>query len=306
MNIDRDLVCRFEAGLDPQHLDASEVPAALIGYGEISAIFRIGDDPVAYKRMPLFAGRAEAEAYAGMYAEYCDLLGRAGLALPDTETVLVAVPGRPVVLYIAQALLPPATIGNRLMHTLEKPAALALVAQVIGKMKTVWAFNKTVAPELEIAVDGQISNWAAIQTEGVNRLFYLDTSTPFIRKAGAHQLDPELLLQAAPGFLRWLVRWLFVADVLNRYYDPRLVLIDLAGNLYKEQLPDLVAPVIDTINRSMGNDITPLTLEEVEKYYREDKFIWALFLFLRRMDRWQTTKLLRRRYEFILPGKIKR
>jgi len=44
----------------------------------------------------------------------------------------------------------------------------------------------------------------------------------------------------------------------------------------------------------------------VEKYYREDKFIWTLFLALRRMDRWLTTTIFRKRYEFILPGKIKR
>ena len=56
----------------------------------------------------------------------------------------------------------------------------------------------------------------------------------------------------------------------------------------------------------MGDAMDPLTVGEVEKYYREDKFIWALFLFLRRLDRWLTTKLLRKRYEFILPGKIKR
>ena len=59
MNIDVDLLQRFEAGIDPQHLERSDVPATLIGYGEISAIFRLGDAPVAYKRMPLFsdAGR---------------------------------------------------------------------------------------------------------------------------------------------------------------------------------------------------------------------------------------------------------
>ena len=246
MDIDVDLINRFEAGIDPQHLERSGVPAELIGYGEISAIFRLGKAPVAYKRMPLFSDRPEAEAYVDMYREYCDLLSRAGLTLPETDTVLVENPGRPVALYIAQKMLPAETIGNRLLHTLEPAGALDLVEQVVGEMKKVWAFNESVAPDLEIAIDGQISNWAVIEEDGKERIVYIDTSTPFIRKETAHQLDPELLLQAAPGFLRWLVRWLFVADVLNRYYDPRLVLTDLAGNLYKEQLPGLVAPVVDT------------------------------------------------------------
>ena len=49
-----------------------------------------------------------------------------------------------------------------------------------------------------------------------------------------------------------------------------------------------------------------MTTKDVEKYYREDKMIWQLFLAFRRVDRFLTTKLLRRRYEFILPGKIER
>jgi hypothetical protein len=49
-----------------------------------------------------------------------------------------------------------------------------------------------------------------------------------------------------------------------------------------------------------------LTEAEVTQYYRQDKLIWTLFLAFRRLDRWVTTKLFRRRYEFILPGKIKR
>ena len=57
--------------------------------------------------------------------------------------------------------------------------------------------------------------------------FYLDTSTPLYRKEGSEQLEPELLLQAAPGYLRWFVEWLFLDDVMNRYYDARKVFKDL-------------------------------------------------------------------------------
>jgi len=50
----------------------------------------------------------------------------------------------------------------------------------------------------------------------------------------------------------------------------------------------------------------PLTKTEVDKYYKEDKLIWMVFLGLRRLDRFFATRLLWKRYEFILPGKIKR
>jgi hypothetical protein len=93
---------------------------------------------------------------------------------------------------------------------------------------------------------------------------------------------------------------------MNRYYDQRQVYIDLAANLYKEQRPDLIPMTIETINRQIGSDQIPLTEDDVKKYYREDKLIWTLFLSFRRIDRWLATRIFRRRYEFILPGKIKR
>ena len=68
----------------------------------------------------------------------------------------------------------------------------------------------------------------------------------------------------------------------------------------------MILPAVNSINRQLESGQIPLTIDVVKKYYREDKFIWSLFLSFRRIDRWLTTKILRRRYEFILPGKIRR
>lgn len=307
LKLDTEQLHRFEAGLDPQHLDRCEIKASLIGYGEISAIFQIAENPhIAYKRMPLFRDVGTAAAYAEMYREYCDLLSAAGLTLPKSETAVIEVPGRPVVLYIAQERLPDERIGNRLLHTVPEKESLALIAAVVREIQKVWEFNHRQLPALEIAVDGQISNWVAREENSRTPLYYIDTSTPFIRKNGAHMLDPDLILQAAPAWIRWLFKLLFVDDVLNRYYDRKFVLIDLAANLYKEQLPDMVPAAVDAINDSLTDKEISLSVRDVEKYYREDKLIWTLFLAMRRWDRWVTCTLFRRRYEFILPGKIDR
>ena len=307
MKIDQALLTRFEKGLDPQNLAGSAVPAAIIGYGEISAIFQIdGNKDVAYKRMPLFSSPKEAEAYSRMYGQYCSHLKDAGLTLPDDGTCIIELPDRPVVLYIAQKMLPEAHLCHRRIHTLSKDAAAEMIARVTAEIEKIWRFNKSAAPSLEIAVDGQLSNWAYNPDEAENDLFYIDTSTPFLRIDGTEQLNPELVLQSAPGFLRWIIRLFFLDDVMNRYYEPRLVYTDLVGNLFKEQKPDLVPLAVETINRKFSDADGVLTEKEVEKYYREDKMIWTLFLGFRRFDRWTTTKLRRKRYEFVLPGKIKR
>ena len=307
MDIDKDLLYRFENGLDPQNIKDSSIPASVIGFGEISTIFQISDNSdVAFKRMPLFSDRISAEKYKHQYHEYCDKLIEAGVKLPEHETIILQAPKRPVVFYIAQKQLPADRFAHRLIHALNPMNTCRLIEQVVSEISKIWRFNRSSRPSLELSIDGQLSNWACLEKGAETEIIYIDTSTPLYRKNGVEQLDPELLLQSAPSFLRWIIRWLFLKDVMNRYYDQRLVYIDLAGNLYKEQRPDLILDTIDIINQRLSDNLKPLTMEEVKKYYREDKLIWTLFLAFRRIDRWLTIKLLRKRYEYVLPGKIKR
>ena len=49
-----------------------------------------------------------------------------------------------------------------------------------------------------------------------------------------------------------------------------------------------------------------IALKDVRAYYREDALIWRLYLSMRRLDRFIHQYILRRRYPYILPGKIKR
>jgi len=253
--------------------------------------------------MPLFSDLGAAEVYERQFHEYCGYLRDAGLALPDHETMVITIPGRPVVLYIAQERFPGECFSHRLIHGREPGEAAGLLDRIIEEIDKVWKLNDSSHPVLQLAVDAQVSNWVCLEN---GNILYIDTSTPLYRKDGVEQMDPELFLQSAPAFLRWLIRWLFLKDVMNRYYDPRLVYVDLAANLYKEKRPELIPDAIRSINRRLPAGQQPLSPEEVEKYYREDKIIWTLFLAFRRIDRWMTTKLFRKRYEFLLPARIDR
>jgi len=304
MIADESLLYEFEIGLNPQRLKDSTIPAAIIGYGEISAIFQIADHPeVAFKRLPLFFDRSSAEKYTRQYHDYCHLLSESGLHLPEHQTFIIEPPDRPVAVYIAQKMLLPERFGHQLLHVFQPDDIRLLIAMIVREISKIWHFNRSHHPGLELALDGQLSNWVWIEEQHTLVMFYIDTSTPLFRRDGVEQLDPELFLKSAPAFLRWIIRLLFLEDVINRYYDQRQVYIDLAANLYKEQQPDLIPMTIDLINRQLGSDQDPLTVEDVKKYYREDKLIWTLFLAFRRIDRWLTTRILRRRYEFILPGR---
>ena len=306
MNIDEELLHRFEAGLNPQKIDDSPIPATILGFGEISAIFQIDHNKeVAFKRMSLFSERSSAERYARQFEEYCLLLTEAGLELPEHQTVVIQIPDRPVVCYIAQQRFPSERFGHRLIHHVSSKQILSLIEKVVFEISRIFIFNRSGRPSMEIALDGQISNWVETgSTDGP--LIYIDTSTPLYRKGGIEQLDPELFLKSAPAPLRWIIRLFFLKNVMNRYYNQRQVYIDLAANLYKEQRPDLIPITVKIINRHLFKDLQPVTPRDVENYYREDKLIWTLFLSFRKVDRWVKTKLVRKRYEFLLPGKIRR
>ena len=301
--IDSDLLDRLERGLDPARPKRSEVPFTVIGYGEISTVFRIdGGGEVAYKRMPLFRGEEEAERYVGSFVEYSAHLADAGILVPPQQTAIVSVPDRPVVLYIAQPLLPAEHFCHIRMQDAGADEARRVVATVTREVAKIWSWNGKNAPARELSLDGQLSNWV-LSAEG-GRPYYIDTSTPLYRIDGVEQLDPELFLKSAPALLRWVLRLFFVKEVLTRYYDLRMVLRDLAANLYKEGRDDLVSAAIDEINALFNG--SPLTVKDTEHYYAEDKTIWRVYLAFRRLDRFFASRLLRRRYHFLLPDKIDR
>ena len=315
-----DLLEKFEKGLDPRQPEHSRIPATVLGYGEISTVFAIqagGLQGLAFKRLPLFQSREEAERYGAVHAEYVRILAEeVGLHLPAHGQVMVSGPSGKPVFYIVQQRMAGESIGNYLLHHLAPEQVYRLLERVLDEMARAWHYNQT-QDRLRVAVDSQISNWAVGGLEAGSRdveaatLWYMDTSTPLLRLGGVEQLDTELFLRSAPSFLAWILRRLYLQQVVDRYYDPHLVTVDLLANLYKEQRTDLIPGAVDTVNRWLaaggtGQAVEPFTAAELEAYYREDARIWSLYLGARKVDRFLRTRLLRRDYPYILPGKIVR
>ena len=299
---------KFERGLDPEHPERSQIPARILGYGEISTVFEIdaeGLRELAFKRLPLFYNAKEVEKYTAVHTEYNRLLeNEIGIRLPSHDCALVSNSvGRPIV-YIIQKKLSTTAIGNRAIHTLSREQTLVLVKRVLQELNKVWEFNRRQTHVL-VGIDGQISNWVIDSDD--ESLLYVDTSTPLFRIDQVEQLDPELFLRSAPSFLVWILRWLFLKDVVNRYYDFRLVAVDLVANFYKEQEPELIPDVIRVVNDFFaGLNIQPITEKQVNDYYKEDALIWSLYFNMRKVDRFLHTRILHKEYPYILPGKIKR
>jgi hypothetical protein len=319
--VQSELLQEFENGLDPLNPQASRIPCHVLGYGEISTVFEIqveGLRDLAFKRMCCFETLDELKPYVDTYLMYNQVLeDQVGLHLPPYGYALfVSESGRPV-FYIIQKRLLPASIGNNALQFLPPQEIISLFKMVLLELHKVWVFNRSEA-DCQVGIDGQISNWALEGFDPLHpglsqgaSLLYVDTSTPMVRLHGVEQLNAELFLRSAPPYLTWILRILFLQDVVTRYYDPRKVTIDLIANFYKEQRPELVPELVAAANayiQGEGADLhlAEITEKEVSDYYREDEVIWRLYLSMRRFDRFVRKKMLGLEYPYILPGKIKR
>jgi len=273
---------------------------------------------LAYKRIPIFDTEQQVKRHIWAYRKYNQLLkDKAGLNIPDYDVAWFKDYKGNIQFYCVQEKIDENSVGNRVIHSLNKEDIKTLVLLVMKELKKVWEFSKK-NRNLDLGLDGQISNFAIINYDinhpRVNKdtkLYYLDTSTPMFRINGKEAMQAELFLKSAPSFLRWLLKALFLEETVDRYYDLRKVSIDLIANFFKEQKPELVPDLIKIINNFFKEDanmfdIEHITLEEVQKYYKSDKDMWVIFQSVRRFDRYLKTKLFRETYEFYLPEKIKR
>jgi hypothetical protein len=320
MNIDKSLLREFEQTIDPSHPEWSKIPIKILGYGEISIVFEITGDPfpLAYKRLPIFDNEEQVTRHANAFKEYTRLLrDDIGIAVPWSDVAwFPSADGRLIVLYCVQAKLAPQTIGNRVIQATNETNLKALVWCVMRELKKIWAFNKR-QEKIQVGIDGQVSNWSVTNVTTAaptitieDPLVYIDTSTPMYRVDGNEAMEATLFLKSAPGFARKLLMGM-LHEVVDRYYQWRLVANDFIANFYKEQLPGVVPAVVATINEFFATEasefgIKPFTVDEVKAYYKHDKQIWVLFQNMRRFDRFLKTKVQHKPYDFYLPGKIHR
>jgi hypothetical protein len=297
--IPEDFLLDFEENLDPSR-GRSKYRINVLGYGEISVVFEIPEYAgFAFKRIPNFKSEEEVKGYIELFDYYESLLRNAGMRLLKSHATYVLRKDGKAVLYIVQEKVNPSQVCNKIIHQHEDITQIFI--DIIEELEKVWKFNEE-NQGVEIGIDGQISNWALKDEE----LHYFDTSTPMVRINGQHQINAEVFLRAAPPVLRTILKKMFLQEILDRYFDFRLVVVDLIANLFKERRSDAIPKLVEIASDYFGErGIEPLTYDEVKKYYDSDASIWSLYLNARKIHRFFTT-IAGRRYEYFLPVRIER
>ena len=282
-----------------------ELQRVLIEAGEISQVlelrglgvccWRHPEDgramPVVYKKMPAFLHRADAEAYIEHYRDYNTLLrDEVGIAVPHFDARIVERESQ-VIIYVVQERVEPASVCHIILREIEAAAAERLFGAILREYTKLYRYNRRrAAEEFQIGLDGQIPNWAIAgyggnpsALTGEERLLYLDTNVPMIRIAGRDVVSTDMYFQALPGVARGLIKRMDLdTEVMDRYYQMRLIMLDFLGNILVRGRPDLLLRFVEMSNEVLAgpfaaDDLLPFTVEEVEAYYRRDVFIWRVW-----------------------------
>jgi hypothetical protein len=291
---DLDVLPAVEAAVQEALASGREDHLRVLGHGEISLVVGWpGDDPVvACKRLPAFPSVAAADRYADVFSRYLATLEGRGLHVVSS-TLRFLDPGgdgKPVG-YVVQPVLPATSLGPDILRAAApRPDHPLLAAVVAGVLATV---------DARTGLDAQISNWSWVDETA----HYLDVTTPILYDDGGLELDVDVLIAAYPWVLRPSLRRFAAPPIAAAYCDPRTVLLDLAANLHKERLTEWIPAVLEAANRELS---TPLTTDEVGRYYRSNARLWEVMLRLRRADRWWQRTVRRRSYPFLLPGPTRR
>lgn len=290
--------------IDDQELAALETEVArafatgdasslrVLGYGEISSVIAwpVAGGEVATKRLPPFRDDEQLVAYAACLDDYLAALAGAGIEPVTTELQTLGVNGS-LIAYLVQPILPPDSLGPVRFAAAGEAEAVALFEQLLDAITTFVTEGR--------GLDGQLSNWVF-----GDQLGYLDVSTPLLRDdGGTERLDESLFMASLPWAVRPVVRRFLLQEILDKYYQPRGVVLDLLGNLYKERLDPLIPALLPRANARLSEPIEP---REIERYYRGDARSWALLQRLRKLDRAWQRHVRRRAYPFLLPGPITR
>lgn len=284
----------------------------VLGWGEISTVAELVGSPftswrhpetgapmtVVYKKMPPFLNRADAEVFVRWYLEYNTILrDQVGIAVPAFTARIVKMPSGQVCIFVIQERVDPQSVGHELLRTIEPGAAERLYGLILREYEKLFRFNQAQrASGFQVGLDGQIPNWSVVGYQGDpnaltgnERLLYLDTNVPMIRIGGQDVVSTDMYFQALPGAARWLIKRLNLdQEVMSRYFQMRVIMLDFLGNLMVRHRADLVPHLLKMSNDALAGPFAeggfaPFTLEEVYKYYRSDVATWRL---------WRSLKLL--------------
>lgn len=277
-----------------------------LGFGEMSRPVTLVRRPnpladalpapaLVFKRMAPFPDAEAAAIYVRKYEEYNRRLrDEVGLAIPDFwARTLRDRRGRTVV-YCVQARLDSRALAKSILRKRDRRQCHILFHMILAEYRKVIRFNRH-AGSFRIGIDGQIPNWVVRNYPGDNAplngsegLWFIDTNTPMMRSDGHECLPLSFYLRSIPRMIRPFIRPL-ARKVLDRYFNPRTILLDFLANVCIHGRPDLLDPLLPEANDFLCEGLiepapVPISRAEVKRYIRHDIATWRLLRASRQIE----------------------
>lgn len=225
------------------------------------------------KRLPPFSSADRRALLARSIDAYARLL-HSPIGLDVVPHQCIEVDGRDgPVLFVLQPECDPATVGDALVQQSDDVSFTWALQTVLRETLRVWHRNaierEIQGHDSQIGLDARLSNWS-IDLDGEHpRAAYFDTGTPFIRRLGRDRVDPEIFPDHIPSARSSFWNRRKPEEELNRYYDIRLVFIDLLGEL-GAVAPARLASALRQVNAFLAGEAEDLgeaaiEMEELKK-----------------------------------------
>ena len=307
----------------PEHNESLSIN--ILGIGEITTTIEVAGRwwgkvhprekrwmRLAYKRMPPFDSQEDVERYIRSHNEYQDLLATLAIFTPWHDNLKYKRGDGKWIVYNRQERFTNLKVACLIIRELPPERCVEIFNLLLNVMAPMFEHNLA-HPEKLIGFDGQISNWVLPEFDPANPrilpgepVLYIDTSTPLLRYDGVEQLDTELFLKSIPSLFRPIVRKFMLQQVLDRYYIPREVILDLIASYITHGRPDMVPALVEQANRFMAasgfaRTALPFTIKAIRDYNKEDVLIWKFFRTLKRIDRYLGERFFHKTYDQRLP-----
>lgn len=285
---DQDLL-ELDRAVERMLLTGDRGGVRMLGAGEIACVLDWRGR--ACKRLPPFDDAARAAAYGALLGRYLELLRAAGVRCVETELRSCARADGRLSAYVVQPRLGASSLLPARLLRGAPDEALGLFRDVLRHV------HSFVGPRS--GLDAQLSNWAV---DG-GRVVLLDVTTPLLRdEAGRELLDTELFVAVLPSALRGVVRRFYAKNLLDRFYHPRGVILDLLGNAPNSGLAHLREPFLAEANRRLD---APITMREVRAYHRREKATWAVLRRCLEVEQFWRRRVKRSPHPVLLPSEFR-
>ncbi|GEM_PF-2411193 len=207
--------------------------------------------------------------YRSSFEDYLSALREAGLVTPDYTVKQISAEKGNYSVILARTKIPSESIGGKLISVLDGENCLKLAALIFEEIKKIARYNRE-HRELKIGIDASISSWGLdgfnfrkSKITGDERLVYLETSVPYIRKGDEEPIDIDISVRNSPDYATSLLKKRFLEEKIDGFYDAREMIISLLASFINAGRGALLRRLVEQVNGFIDREMSDFRIEKI-------------------------------------------